>query len=156
MTDLAELSTFRLSVFEFRRRGIFFGFVSAGQRCACGSSDVLVPMRLVFSNQPLVDAARLLVAGNNRNCRIEMVHGGGNDVALSSTIGAAAALTVKSSATGTPRFVKFYAGDVREPRRCVFEPKARRIRARRKNASARLRLSSARVRGDKIRRRSAA
>jgi hypothetical protein len=44
-----DVRAIQLSVHEYRRRGIYFGFVSDGQRCSCGAAGCLVQMELVFS-----------------------------------------------------------------------------------------------------------
>lgn len=60
---------------------------------------------LESSRQPLLDAARILLAGGFApSTRIAMRHAGENHDALTSTVGAAAKLTVKDGSDGRPRF----------------------------------------------------
>ena len=63
----------------------------AGQFMACLGERII----LKSSRQPLLDAARVLLAeGVDPQARIQMRHAGANHVALSSTVGKAAKLTV--------------------------------------------------------------
>jgi hypothetical protein len=62
---------------------------------------------LVSSRQPLLDAARVfLAAGVPPDTRIAMRHAGADHDALSSTIGAAAKLTVRETPTDGPRLTR--------------------------------------------------
>ena len=65
------------------------------------------------TRQPLLDCARILLGeGADPTARIEMRHAGAEYVALSSTIGAAAKLTVEElTNNGVPRFRTWRAFD---------------------------------------------
>jgi hypothetical protein len=132
-----------LQIYEYRRRGIFFGFARVAQPCACGEHSLLLPLPLALSRQPLLDTARRLMGmGHPANSWIEMAHGDATEPALTSTLGAAAKLTVKASETGPPVFVRFREADVREPRPCAIPSQGVEIASTPKNRSARLRLGS--------------
>jgi hypothetical protein len=129
-----------IKVHEYLGRGTSFGFISTGQPCACGRAELLLHRPLLFSRQPICDAARILLdTGYSPKTAIVMTRNGA-EPALRTTIGRAAGLAVKASATGVPIFVKCPAGDKRRARRCAIRAPGRGGPAR--NASAGLALYS--------------
>lgn len=79
-------------------RGLYEAYL--GERLICKSSY-----------QPLLDAARVLLAeGVDPKAPIAMRHDGTTHMALSSTVGGAAKLTVEVDHGGIPRFGRFRKG----------------------------------------------
>jgi hypothetical protein len=108
----------RVDVYELTRNGRFFAFVWEGQPCACGAPLAIRAQALRLSTQPFLDTARTLAtAGVDPNTPIVMTHNGSEVIALRSTIGAAAAVTVSTSGGGRPIFVKYRPDDKRRLRR---------------------------------------
>jgi hypothetical protein len=99
-----------VQVYPCGRRGDFAAFVGGDAPCGCGAMRLLLG-RLIFSDQPFIDAARMLLAlGADPKVVIVMTHGLKPDIALRSTVGDAAAMALTSSRHGTPIFAKMRSG----------------------------------------------
>jgi hypothetical protein len=103
---LISVSEIAIEAFEYRRRGLFFAFAYGADRCACGWRN-LIPLPLRISHQPLLDAARSLLAGGfDPRRRIVMVRDG--QVRLRpTTIVEAAKLSVTTDRGGRPVFGRY-------------------------------------------------
>lgn len=98
-----------VTVEEFGTRGFYLATAACGEAsCTCGLKKLLAVS--VRSRTPFLDVARkLLAAGHRPTVQIEMRHRSSAVPALTSTIGQAAKLVVKSAGNGQPIFAPFHA-----------------------------------------------